>query len=146
MQDKKGKFTEGNKLGNRFTADNQPKNNGRKPSIYTQLKKLTKKDFNVELSKNDYDKTFAWVLEQTPADLKDLSNKEISDNIPLYMLSLIKAITADMENGNLNNLNSIMDRVFGKATNHSDVKVTDTNFSIKDIYKDEWDDEGKETQ
>lgn len=131
MQDEKGRFKEGNTAGKQFTSDYQPDNAGRKPSIYKQLKALTKKEFNVELSKEDYDKTFAWVLEQTPKDLESLKDKEVSDNIPLYMLSLIKAITADMENGNLNNLNSIMDRVFGKATNHTEI-TGDTSITWKE--------------
>lgn len=107
---------------------NDPTKGGRKPSIYTQLKKLTKKEFEVELTKEDYERTFAWVLEQTPNTLADLGKKEVRDNIPFFMLSLIKAITSDMDNGNINNLNSIMDRVFGKTvqkTENVEINMSD---------------------
>ena len=49
-------FEKGNNIGNRFTSENQPKKNGRKPSMYKQLKELTGKKVDYELSKEDYDK------------------------------------------------------------------------------------------
>ena len=33
-------FEKGNNIGNRFTSENQPKKNGRKPSMYKQLKQF----------------------------------------------------------------------------------------------------------
>ena len=50
-------FEKGNTQGNRFSSDNQPKKNGRKPSLYKQLKELTGKKVDYELSKEDYFKT-----------------------------------------------------------------------------------------
>lgn len=43
-------FEKGNNIGNRFTSENQPKKNGRKPSMYKQLKELTGKKVDYELS------------------------------------------------------------------------------------------------
>ena len=58
-------FEKGNNIGNRFTSENQPKKNGRKPSMYKQLKELTGKKVDYELSKEDYYKTIRFLLERS---------------------------------------------------------------------------------
>ena len=47
-------FEKGNKIGNRFSSDNQPKNSGRKPSVYKYIKDITGKKVAPEMSKERF--------------------------------------------------------------------------------------------
>jgi len=60
-------------------------------------------------------------------------------------IKLMKYGVGDRLNATMTKFTLINNHKWTERT-ESDVKVTDTNFSIKDIYKDEWDDEGEETQ
>ena len=108
--DEKGDFAKGNKIGNRFTSENQPANAGRRPSILTQLERITKKEFGVELSKSDYDTLYEWALERTPEELEELKD-EGSKNVPLIVLVLVKSLLGDIADGKMNSLKMIMDQI-----------------------------------
>ena len=110
MKDNEGKFTKGNKFGNRFSSKNQPANAGRRPSLLTKLERITKKEFGVELSKSDYDTLYAWALERTPAELEELKDDKSKD-VPLIVLVLIKSLLGDMADGKMNSLKMIMDQI-----------------------------------
>lgn len=110
MRDEKGRFKEGNKMGNRFSSENQPANAGRRPSILTNLERITKKKFGVELSKTDYDTLYAWALERTPEELKELQD-EGSNSVPLIVLVLVKSLLGDIADGKMNSLKMIMDQI-----------------------------------
>ena len=110
MKDNEGKFTKGNKFGNRFTSKNQPANAGRRPSLLTKLERITKKEFGVELIKSDYDTLYAWALERTPAELDELKDDNSKD-VPLIVLVLIKSLLGDMADGKMNSLKMIMDQI-----------------------------------
>lgn len=110
MRDEKGRFKEGNKMGNRFSSENQPANAGRRPSILTNLERITKKEFSVELSKTDYDTLYAWALERTPEELKELQD-EGSNSVPLIVLVLVKSLLGDIADGKMNSLKMIMDQI-----------------------------------
>lgn len=108
--DEKGDFAKGNKIGNRFSSENQPANAGRRPSILTNLERITKKEFGVELSKTDYDTLYAWALERTPEELKELQD-EGSNSVPLIVLVLVKSLLGDIADGKMNSLKMIMDQI-----------------------------------
>ena len=108
--DEKGDFAKGNKIGNRFSSENQPENAGRKPSIFNRLEGLTKSKFGIELSKTDYDTLYAWALERTPEELKELQ-EEGSKDIPLIVLVLVKSLLGDIADGKMNSLKMIMDQI-----------------------------------
>lgn len=110
MKDNEGKFTKGNKFGNRFSSKNQPANAGRRPSLLTKLERITKKEFGVELSKSDYDTLYAWALERTPAELEELKDDKSKD-VPLIVLVLIKSLLGDMADGKMNSLKMIMEQI-----------------------------------
>ena len=59
-------FEKGNKIGNRFSSDNQPQNSGRKPSVYKYIKDITGKKVAPEMSKEDYYKVIRFLMESTP--------------------------------------------------------------------------------
>lgn len=127
-RDKKGQFVKGHKTGNRFTSENQPDNPGRRPSLLRRLERITKKEFNVELSKSDYEDLYAWALERTPDELKELQG-EGSNDIPMIVLVLVKSLLGDVKNGNMNNLKLIMEQINKTATK---IDVTSGGKELKD--------------
>lgn len=113
-------FEKGNNSGKeyRFSSDNQPKKNGRKPALYNQLKKLTGKQVKHELSKEDYFKIIQYLMERTPTELKTIieNAKQEDGTTPVWVLNIISAIQSDIRYGRTNTIDSIFDRIFGKAT------------------------------
>lgn len=112
-------FEKGNKQGNRFTSDNQPKKNGRKPSLYKQLRELTGKKVGFELGKEDYYEVIRFLMERTPGELqKILDNAKDKDSgtTPIWVLNIISAINSDIRYGRTYTIDMIFDRIFGKST------------------------------
>lgn len=112
-------FEKGNKVGNRFTSDNQPKNSGRKPALYKKLKELTGKKVDYELSKEDYYKVIRYLMERTPGELKKIlenAKDDANGSTPVWVLNVISAINSDIRYGRTTTIDSIFDRLFGKAS------------------------------
>ena len=89
-------FEKGNKIGNRFSSDNQPQNSGRKPSVYKYIKDITGKKVAPEMSKEDYYKVIRFLMESTPETLEGLvKNKDGTPNkkTPVWVLNVVSAIT-----------------------------------------------------
>lgn len=127
-------FEKGNNIGNRFTSENQPKKNGRKPSMYKQLKELTGKKVDYELSKEDYYKTIRFLLERSKGELNKImadANREDSTT-PIWVCNIISAIFTDIRYGRTYTVDSLFDRVFGKPTQQieSEVNAQITNNSM----------------
>ena len=114
-------FEKGNKIGNRFSSDNQPQNSGRKPSVYKYIKDITGKKVAPEMSKEDYYKVIRFLMESTP-------NKKT----PVWVLNVVSAINADIRYGRTYTVDSLFDRVFGKPTQQieSEVNAQVTNNSM----------------
>lgn len=111
-------FEKGNTKGNRFSSDNQPAKNGRKPSLYKQLKNLTGKKVDYELSKEDYFKTIRFLMERSKGELNKImadANKEDSTT-PIWVCNIISAIFSDIRFGRTSTVEMIFDRIFGKST------------------------------
>lgn len=112
-------FEKGNKVGNRFTSENQPKNSGRKPALYKKLKELTGKKVDYELSKEDYYKVIRYLMERTPGELKKIledAKDDANGNTPVWVINIISAINSDIRYGRTTTIDSIFDRLFGKAS------------------------------
>ncbi len=118
-------FEKGNKLGQKFTSDNQPQNRGRKPSLYNKLRTITGKTVKHEMSKEDYYDILKYLMEQTPAQLRQMAGMIKNDGekgsmfdaeIPVWLMNMITAILGDIRYGRTTTLDSIMDRMFGKAS------------------------------
>lgn len=112
-------FEKGNNKGNRFTSENQPKNPGRKPSLYKKLKELTGKKVDYEMSKEDYFKVIRYLMERTPGELKKIvDNAQDKENgsTPVWVLSVISAINMDIRYGRTSTIDSLFDRLFGRST------------------------------
>jgi hypothetical protein len=104
--DKNGKAT-------RFSATNQPKRNGRKSSLYTQLKEMAKLEGNIDLSREDFSKMTMLMLSKPLSELQTLAK---SEDTPIWIVNIVRAIIKDASDGRISTLDSLLDRLFGKAT------------------------------
>lgn len=128
-------FEKGNKVGNRFTSENQPQNRGRKPSLYKKLKALTGKKVGYELEKEDYFNVIRWIMEQNTSTLEVLikgADGKPNKDTPLWLINIISAINTDIRYGRTSTVEMIFDRVFGKATQpiEGDINAQVTNNSV----------------
>ncbi len=90
----------------KFTSDYRPKNPGRKPS---KLKKYIK-DNNIGIQ--DVRLMMKSVLAMDEVQLRD---KMIDQSVPMMIRLFIRAYMQDFKLGRLDNFNSMLDRIFGKA-------------------------------
>lgn len=117
-------FEKGNTLGNRFSSENQPRRkNGRKPSLYKQLKRMTGKKVGFELEKDDFFNIIRFLMEQDSETLEQLvvvkdpvtGKKTMNPKTPVWVVSIVSAINSDAKYGRTNTVEMVFDRVFGKA-------------------------------
>lgn len=99
--------------GNRFSSTNQPKKNGRKSSLYTQLKEMAKLEGNIDLSREDFSKLTMLMLSKPLSELQTLAK---SEDTPIWIVNILRAIIKDASDGRISTLDSLLDRLFGKAT------------------------------
>ena len=122
-KDKKGKFKEGNKAGNRFTSMNQPSKNGRKPSRFKEI--INELDETGEsLSLEDFNKVVKSLLTLDKDNLVKIAKGK---DTPIAIVIIASAIAGDIENKQLSNLDRLLDRVYGKATQKSEITGKDGN-------------------
>lgn len=124
-------FVKGNKYGNRFTSENQPKGAGRKPSIFKFIKKQTGTTVAPEMSKEDYIKVIRFLMERSASELEPLvkgADGKVNSNTPIWVVNVISAIHSDIRYGRTSTVEMLFDRVFGKSTQsiEADVEVTNT--------------------
>lgn len=112
-------FEKGNSYGRRFSSENQPRKNGRKPSLYKQIRKLTGKSVGHEMGREDYYAVIRFLMEQDVETLRNLSkgaDGRAASGVPVWVLNIISAINTDVRYGRTTTLDSLFDRIFGKAT------------------------------
>lgn len=97
----------------RFSATNQPKKSGRKPSLFNQLKELARLEGSVELSREDFTKITLLLLSKPISELKAIAT---SEDTPVWVVNISRAILKDAAEGRISTLDSLLDRLFGKAT------------------------------
>ena len=109
-------------MGTRFSSTRQPAKAGRKPS---KLKAWIK-DFDV--SKMDVDilaRNIIW--NYTYGDIQKLYNglkgdQEIQDSMPLGVAVLISGMMHDVKRGDNRVINSLLDRLYGKAVDYNEME------------------------
>ena len=145
-------FEKGNKLGQKFTSDNQPQNRGRKPSLYKKLRTITGKTVKHEMSKEDYYDILKYLMEQTPAQLRQMAGMIKNDGekgsmfdaeIPVWLMNMITAILGDIRYGRTTTLDSIMDRMFGKASQTVEAVIGNVDARTSNLTDEEIQDEIK---
>lgn len=95
----------------RFSSTTQPANRGRKKSLYKRLKELVKKN-DVQLTKEDFCKIVNHLLDMPIAEVKKIGMDEAT---PIWVVCIVRAIIADASSGVTKTLDSLFDRLFGKA-------------------------------
>lgn len=100
----------------RFTSANQPARRGRLPS---KLKKFVKDN---SVSKSDVDAIFSNIIfGSTLEELQDMVKPGNKEKLPVIVALLISAFIADIKNGTLHEVNTVLDRIYGKATQQVEV-------------------------
>ncbi len=105
----------------RFTSENQPKNSGRKPKLYT----IARKAYNV--SREEWNEVKLYLLQCTPQEIdKIIQGKDT----PMWVVILCRGLKHDAAKGTITVLNDIEDRLFGKATTPKGEEPTEVDGSI----------------
>lgn len=100
----------------RFSATNQPARRGRIPS---KLKKFVKDN---RVSKSDVDAIFSNIIfGSTLEELQEMVKPGNKEKLPVIVALLISAFIADIKNGTLHEVNSVLDRIYGKATQQLEI-------------------------
>ncbi|MBO4507123.1 MAG: hypothetical protein J5747_00625 [Spirochaetaceae bacterium] len=100
----------------RFTSTNQPARRGRLPS---KLKKFVKDN---RVSKSDVDAIFSNIIfGSTLEELQEMVKPGNKEKLPVIVALLISAFIADIKNGTLHEVNTVLDRIYGKATQQLDI-------------------------
>lgn len=100
----------------RFTTSNQPKKRGRLPS---KLKKFIKEN---AISKSDVDKIFTnLIFASTIEELQEMIKPGKKEKLPVIVVLLISAFIADMNKGTLHEVNTVLDRIYGKASQQVEI-------------------------
>jgi hypothetical protein len=100
----------------RFSATHRPKNPGRKPSVlknFIKINNVSRADVNL-IFKNVI---FGSSLEELQEMIKP-GNKE---KLPVIVALLISAFITDMKKGTLCEVNTVLDRLYGKASQPVDI-------------------------
>lgn len=138
------KFQKGNKIGHRFTSEDQPKNKGRKPRLYKQLREALGKKVGWELEENDFQDIMRALVELPPEKLKALTRdaadpKKPNEKTPAWILMLVSHINACIRYGRVDALDFVFDRVFGSPTQKVEGAITtkDDNPDLSMLSTDE---------
>ena len=103
-------------VSTRFSSTNQPHNRGRIPS---KLKKFVKDN---RVSKADVDAIFSNIIfGSTLEELQDMVRPGNKEKLPVIVALLISAFIADIKNGTLHEVNTVLDRIYGKASQQLDI-------------------------
>lgn len=115
--------------GSRFTSQNQPKNKGRKLSRFKEI--INELDeLGESLSLEDFNKVVKSLLTLNKDKLVEIAQ---NSETPIAIVIIASAIAGDIENKQLGNLDRLLDRVYGKATQKSEVTGKDGKDLISSI-------------
>ena len=104
------------KNGRPFSKENQPERRGRRKS---NLKKFIK---GYRVSQADVNSIFQnLIFNSTLEELKELVKGENENNQPVIVLLLVSAFLKDYEKGTLSEVNTVLDRIYGKATQQLEI-------------------------
>ena len=116
-RDSKGRFVKGNQEGVKFTSARQPKNAGRKPSRFKKILESLE-GVGQTISQEDYERITKTLLTMTGEELSEIAQDK---STPIAIVLVANAISGDLNNQRMDNLEKLLDRIFGKSTNKVDV-------------------------
>lgn len=100
----------------RFSATRRPKNPGRKPSVLKNFIKIN------NVSKTDVDLIFKNVIfGSSLEELQEMVKPGNKEKLPVIVALLISAFITDMKKGTLCEVNTVLDRLYGKASQPVDI-------------------------
>lgn len=118
----------------RFSSTNQPKKKGRRPNILTKLK-------SIGLSHDD----IRTILENILMADKNKASEMLQDpELPLLLVGYLSALIKDIKKGSSITLDSIVDRLDGKATQKVEADATLRDAQPPAIYFGEEEEEQKQ--
>lgn len=95
----------------RFSATHRPKNPGRKPSVLKNFIKVN------NVSRTDVDLIFKNVIfGSSLEELQEMVKPGKKEKLPVIVALLISAFISDMKKGTLCEVNTVLDRLYGKAS------------------------------
>jgi len=110
-RDAQGRFVKGSKPKTTFSETRQPKNPGRKPSRFKTLI-ADLEGVGETMSLEDFRKISLFLLTMNKNELIELAKNE---KAPMAVVAVASAIAGDIEYKSLKNIESLLDRLFGKA-------------------------------
>jgi hypothetical protein len=90
-----------------FSSTNQPENSGRRPSVFAKYIKENR------LSLDDMRAVISSLLGYSAPEINAILKDKV-ERPPIAIVLLLKAITADMNKGDLSNFIKLAERAFGK--------------------------------
>lgn len=114
-----GRFAKGQSANpkTQFSSTNQPKNSGRKPSRFKRLLKELE-GVGETISVEDYGRITKTLLTLNAEELQGVAQDK---STPIAVIMIANAISGDLNNQRIDNLEKLLDRVFGKSSNPIDV-------------------------
>ena len=107
----------------RFSSTNQPKSNGRKPKLYTQLKDV------YQVSAEEYRRIVQHLLNCSKEEIEALQDAK---DTPIWVVNLCAALLTDTKRGASYILTELTDRLYGKpkqvTENYSE--ITEKNKAV----------------
>ena len=118
-RDNRGRFVKGQSANpkNQFTSTNQPPNSGRKPSRFKQMLEGLS-SIGETLSYEDYKRITETLLTLNASELQRVAGDK---NTPIAVILIANAISGDLNNQRMDNLEKLLDRLFGKTASNVDV-------------------------
>ena len=117
-RDEKGRFKKGHSGNPEKMFKVRPEGAGRKPSKFRQILETLKAKYNETMTAEDFRRTVMFLMSMNKNELIDFAK---SKDTPVALLVVASAIAGDIENKQLGNLDKLMDRMFGKAIQHTDI-------------------------
>jgi hypothetical protein len=100
--------------GKKFSKENQPENNGRRPNVLDKYIKVDK------LSHDDLRALISSLAIYNADEIKQILNDK-KDKPPIATVLILKAIMSDMEKGNIDNFEKLAARAYGKPLQPLDI-------------------------
>jgi len=107
----------------RFSSTNQPKEKGRKKNRF----KSVQMDFS--FSQDDLKQLIIDVGSMTPDELKQLVNDR---TVPAFKLAMAMTVIDAIKKGNITQVMYMFERLFGKPTEHREIK-SEITMEVKEI-------------
>ena len=134
-RDTKGRFLSTTTVGaeHRFTSENQPPNAGRKPSRFKAILDTIEAQTGEPLSHEEYNRVIIQMLTLTPEELIKVAKDE---RTPTAIVAVASSIAGDIENQNIGNIETLLNRVFGKEAQKHEISGSGLNIIFENHGKD----------